>query len=179
MKIYQLKITLKHIKPPVWRRIEVPADIKLGKLHDVIQIAMGWTDSHLHAFIADKITYGTPDPDFGGGTKSERNVRLDSIVKEGGRLLYEYDFGDGWEHGIKVEKVLDADAATHYPRCTDGKRACPPEDCGGPYGYEELLTAIGDPDHPEHNNMIEWIGGEFDPEAFELAQINQALWRRR
>jgi hypothetical protein len=131
MKIHQLKITLKHIKPPIWRRLEVPADIKLGKLHDVIQIAMGWTDSHMHAFIAGQTVYGTPDPEFGGGTKSERNVRLDSIVKAGGKLVYEYDFGDGWVHEIKVEKVLDADPAAHYPRCTAGKRACPPEDCGG------------------------------------------------
>ena len=179
MKIHQLKITLKHIKPPIWRRLEVPADIKLGKLHDVIQIAMGWTDSHMHAFIAEETVYGTPDPEFGGSTKSERNVRLDSIVKAGGKLVYEYDFGDGWEHEIKIEKILETDPATHYPRCTAGKRACPPEDCGGLYGYEEFLAAISDSGHPEHSNMRDWIGGEFDPEAFELAQVNQALWRMR
>ena len=179
MKIHQLKITLKHIKPPIWRRIEVPADIKLGKLHDVIQITMGWTDSHLHAFIAGQTVYGAPDPEFGGGTKNERNVRLDSIVKAGGKLVYEYDFGDGWVHEIKVEKVLDADPATHYPRCTAGKRACPPEDSGGLYGYEEFLAAISDPDHPEHSAMIDWIGGEFDPEAFDQVEVNQALWRMR
>ena len=179
MKIHQLKITLKHIKPPIWRRLEVPADIKLGKLHEVIQIAMGWTDSHMHAFIAGQTVYGTPDPEFGGGTKNERNVQLDGIVKEGGKLIYEYDLGDGWEHEIKVEKVFDADPASRYPRCTDGKRACPPDDCGGPYGYEEFLAAIGDSTHPEHEEMLEWIGGEFDPEAFDLAQVNQALWRMR
>ena len=175
MKIYQLKITLKHIKPPIWRRIEVPADIKLGKLHDVIQIAMGWTDSHLHAFVDGQTMYGIPDPEFGGSTKNERNVRLDSILEQGGKIVYEYDFGDSWEHEIKIEKVLEAAPTVHYPRCTAGKRACPPEDCGGPYMYEEFLAAIGDPNHPEHEETLEWIGGEFDPEAFELAEVNQAL----
>lgn len=172
MKIHKIKITLKHIKPSIWRRIEVPADIRLGKLHDVIQIAMGWTDSHLHAFIVGHTQYGVPDPEFGGDMNNERNVRLDSIVKEGGKLIYEYDFGDGWVHEIKVEKVLDADPAVRYPRCTAGKRACPPEDCGGPYGYAELLQALKDPSHPEHEDMLEWLGDEFDPEAFDPAEIN-------
>lgn len=176
MKTYLLKITLKHVKPPVWRRIEVPADIKLGKLHRVIQIAMGWTDSHMHAFHAGQAVYGTPDPEFGGETKDERKVRLDSILGEGEKLLYEYDFGDGWEHEVKVEKVLDADPD---PRCTGGKRACPPDDCGGPYGYEALLQAIEDPSHPEHEAMAAWIGGAFDPELFDLAAVNRGLWRMR
>ena len=179
MKIYPLKITLKYVKPPVWRRVEVPVDIKLGKLHDVIQTAMGWTNSHMHAFVAGGTVYGTPDPEFGGGTKSERSVRLDGVVDEGGKLRYEYDFGDGWEHEIKVEKAFDADPATHYPRCTAGKRACPPDDCGGPFGYEELLRAIQDPSHPEHEEMLDWIGGEFDPEAFDVAEVNRGLWRVR
>ena len=95
---------------------------------------------------------------------------------EGGKLRYEYDFGDGWEHEIKVEKALDADPTTHYPRCTAGNRACPPDDCGGPFGYEELLRAIQAPSHPEHEEMLDWIGGEFDPEAFDLAGVNRALW---
>lgn len=179
MKIYQLKITLRHIKPPVWRRLEVPADIKLVKLHNIIQIAMGWTDSHMHAFHVGQAMYGTPDPEWGGGTKNERNVRLDGIVGDGGKLIYEYDFGDGWEHEIKVEKALDADPAVRYPRCTAGKRACPPEDCGGPWGYENLLQAIEDPSHPEHEEMLEWLGGEFDPEAFDLSVINQGLRKMR
>ena len=159
MKIHQLKITLKHIKPPIWRHLEVPADIKLGKLHDVIQIAMGWTDSHMHAFIAEETVYGTPDPEFGGSTKSERNVRLDSIVKAGGKLVYEYDFGDGWEHEIKIEKFLETDPATHYPRCTAGKRACPPEDSGGLYGYEEFLAANSIPKPSIRWRSIRRCGG--------------------
>lgn len=117
----------------------MPADIKLGKLHGVIQIAMGWTDSHLHVVIVGHTQYGVPDPEFGGDMNNERNVRLDNIFKEGGKLIYEYDFGDGWVHEIKVDKVLNADPAVRYPRCIAVKRACPPEDCGGPYGYADKL----------------------------------------
>lgn len=175
MKIHQLKITLKHVKPLVWRRVEVPADIKLGKLHRVIQIAMGWTDSHMHAFSSGQTQYGTPDPEFGVGIKNERNVQLGSLVEEGGKLLYEYDFGDGWEHDIKVEKTRDATPGERYPRCTAGKRACPPEDCGGAWGYAELLQALQDPSHPEHEDMLEWLGGDFDPEGFDLEETNAGL----
>ena len=179
MEIYQLKVTLNHIKPPVWRRVQVPGEIKLGKLHRILQAAMGWTDSHLHAFRIGNENYGVPDPDFSDDTKNERNIRLDSIAQQGGRFFYDYDFGDGWEHEIKVEKILPAETAVHYPRCVDGKRACPPEDCGGPPGYAYLLEALADPEHEEHDSMIEWIGGEFDPEAFDVAEVNQALWRMR
>lgn len=179
MKIYQLKLTLKHIRPPIWRRVEVPADIKLGKLHQVIQIAMGWNGSHMHAFMVGKAIYGTPDPEYGGRTLNEVGVRLHEIVGEGDKLNYEYDFGDCWLHEVKVEKVLNADATVHYPRCTAGKRACPPDDCGGPFGYEELLEALKNPSHPDHAERIDWLGGDFDPEAFELLAINQGLWRMR
>lgn len=179
MKIYQLKLTLKHIRPPIWRRLEVPADIKLGKLHQVIQIAMGWNGSHMHAFMAGKAVYGTPDPEYGGRTLNEADVRLREIAGEGEKLNYEYDFGDGWLHEVKVEKVFDADPAIHYPRCTAGKRACPPDDCGGPFGYEELLEALKTPSHPDHAERIDWLGGDFDPEVFELLAINQGLWRMR
>ena len=165
MEIYQLKVTLNHIKPPIWRRVQVPGEIKLGKLHRILQAAMGWTDSHLHAFRIGNENYGVPDPDFSDDTKNERNIRLDSIAQQGGRFFYDYDFGDGWEHEIKVEKILPAETAVHYPRCVDGKRACPPEDCGGPPGYEYLLEVLADPEHEEHDSMIEWIGGELDPEV--------------
>mgnify|MGYP001557973450 CR=1 FL=1 len=177
--IYQIKVTLRHVAPPIWRRIEVPGDIKLGKLHDVIQIAMGWTDSHLHAYRIGSATYGTPNPDFPDDTQSERNVRLDQVAGEGDTLIYEYDFGDGWEHTLKVEKIAPADPTAHYPRCTAGSRACPPEDCGGPPGYEHLLEALRDPKHEDHEQMREWIGGEFDPEAFDLGEVNQGLWRMK
>lgn len=179
--IYQIKTTLRHIAPPVWRRLEVPADTKLGKLHKILQTAMGWTDSHLHAFRAGGITYGVPDPDldFPDDIKNERNVRLDQIAGEGETLTYEYDFGDGWDHEIKIEKALAADPIIHYPRLTAGARACPPEDCGGPPGYAHLLDVLHDPAHEEHDELREWVGEDFDPDAFDLDAINRMLWRMR
>ena len=176
MNVYQLKVTLRHTHPPVWRRIEVPGDIKLGKLHDVIQIAMGWTDSHMHAFRLGMVQYGTPAREFPDMFRNERNVRLDQLVGKRDKLIYEYDFGDGWEHELKIEKVVPAEPAAHYPRCTAGKSACPPDDCGGPWGYEHLIEALRDPKHEEHEEMTEWIGDEFDPEAFDLDEVNQGLW---
>jgi hypothetical protein len=174
--IYRIKVTLKHVAPPVWRRLEVPADIKLGRLHRILQVAMGWTDSHLHAFRAGRDTYGVPDPDFpDDDTTNERNVRLDRLAGEGEKLVYEYDFGDGWEHELRVEKVLPAEKGKRYPVCLAGRRACPPEDCGGPPGYEHLLGVLRDPKHEEHEEMREWIGGDFDPEAFDLDAVNEAL----
>lgn len=132
--IYQIKVALRHIAPPVWRRIEVPGNIKLGQLHDIIQIVMGWTDSHLHAFHVGRVTYGVPDPDalVDMEMENERNVRLNQIAAEGDKLIYEYDFGDGWEHELGIEKIFPAEKGKRYPRCIAGKRACPPEDCGGP-----------------------------------------------
>ena len=177
--IYRIKVTLRHIAPPIWRRIEVPGDIKLGKLHDVIQMAMGWTDSHLHGFRVGHVNYGVPNPDFPDDTQNERNVRLDQIADEGDTIIYDYDFGDSWEHDLKIEKILPPEPDAHYPRCLKGSRACPPEDCGGPPGYERLLEALHDPKHEEHEEMREWIGGDFDPEAFDLDEVNQVLKRMR
>lgn len=174
-QIYQIKVTLRHVAPPVWRRIEVPADIKLGKLHHVLQTVMGWTNSHMHAFRQGMVQYGTPSRAFPDMFKNERSVRLDQLVDKGGKLIYEYDFGDGWEHELKIEKVLTPEPGLRYPHCTAGKRACPPDDCGGPWGYEHLLEVLRDPKHEEHEEMREWIGGDFDPEAFDLDDINLAL----
>ena len=173
--IYRIKVTLRHIAPPIWRRIEVPADIKLGKLHDVLQMAMGWTDSHMHGFRAGRVSYGVPNPDFPDDTQNERNVRLDKIAGEGDTVIYDYDFGDGWEHDLKIEKTLLPEPGAHYPRCLKGSRACPPEDCGGPWGYQNLLDALKDPKHENHEEMLEWFGDELDPEAFDLDDINEAL----
>jgi hypothetical protein len=173
--IYQIKVTLKHIRPPIWRRLQVPADIKLGKLHRVLQDVMGWYDSHLHQFRIGREYFGKPDPEFPGEIKNERNVRLDEVAAEGDTVIYEYDFGDGWEHETKIEKVLPAEKNRRYPACLAGKRACPPEDCGGPPGYERLLEVLRDPKHEEHEEMREWIGGDFDPEAFDLDAVNEVL----
>lgn len=177
MKIYQIKVTLNYTQPPIWRRIEVPSDIKLGKLHHVLQEAMGWTDSHLHAFRIGSETYGKPEPDMDYEVKNERNTRLDAVAAEGDTLVYEYDFGDGWEHALKIEKIFPAEPKVRYPRCTAGKRACPPEDCGGPPGYEYLLEVLRDPKHEEHEEMREWVAEDFDSEAFDLVEVNKALKR--
>jgi len=174
-QIYQIKVALRHIAPPVWRRIEVPADIKLDKLHRVMQAVMGWTDSHMHAFRVGMVQYGTSSREFPGMFRNERTVRLDQLVGKGGKLIYEYDFGDGWEHELKIEKVLTPEPGMRYPRCTAGKRACPPDDCGGPWGYEHLLEALHDPKHEEYEEMREWIGGDFDSEAFDLYETDETL----
>lgn len=175
-KVYQLKVTLKDSKPPIWRRFQVRSDITFAKLHRIIQEVMGWFDGHLHQFIVGRIYYGVPDPDDLSEMRDERKVRLDQILSMPGRkIVYEYDFGDGWEHEIVLEKILSPDPKTRYPRCLDGARACPPEDCGGIYGYADFLEAIRDPNHEEHEEMLEWIGGEFDPEEFDLQDINISL----
>jgi len=175
MDIFEIKITLQHVDPPLWRRIQVPADVPLDELHDVIQIAMGWTDSHLHAFRTRDAQYGLPDPDFPSDTRDETDVPLDKVASEGDTLFYEYDFGDGWIHEISVEKVRPADPGAVYFRCTGGERACPPEDCGGPPGYERVLEVLGNPDDDEYEDVLEWIGEEFDPEALDVAEINEIL----
>ncbi len=174
--VYQLKVTLQHTKPPIWRRIQVRASITLPRLHDTIQVAMGWTDSHLHQFMIDGVEYGLPDPDFADDMRSEQRIKLERVVTtEKDRFVYEYDFGDSWTHILLLEKILPHDPEIHYPRCLAGKRACPPEDVGGAWGYAEFLEAVGKSDHPEHDDMLEWCGGEFDPEAFSFDETNQAL----
>lgn len=174
--IYQLKVTLKDTKPPAWRRILVHGDTKLDDLHYILQIAMGWTNSHLHMFMSGKTRYGEPDPDYDSTMKNEKRFRLEQIAfKKGDKLFYEYDFGDGWLHEIVVEKILDPDPQRRYPICIDGKRACPPEDVGGIGGYEDFLEAIMDPSNPEHGEMLVWVGDDFQPEFFDKDAVNKRL----
>ena len=174
--IYQIKISLIGAKPPVWRTVLVPSDLDLGAFHDVIQVAMGWTDSHLHQFMDDKKSYGIPDDDFELEMEDETKYKLSQLLKkEKDTITYEYDFGDSWEHKILLEKILPDDGKSVLPVCIKGKRACPPEDCGGIWGYEDLLEAISNPNHPEHEDMLEWLGEEFDPEEFDLEEINDDL----
>jgi len=177
-RVYQLKVTLTWVKPPIWRRLLVPSSISLSTLHDILQTAMGWGGGHLHQFVAPGGTYyGVADPEYGDAdTEDEDRFRLDQVLgQEKASMVYEYDFGDGWAHKIVLEKILAPAAGVAVLSCIGGKRACPPDDCGGVPGYDNFLAAIGDPEHPEHKDMLEWIGGKFDPEAFDLKAANRKL----
>ena len=180
-QIYQLKVTLLDTTPPIWRRFAVPATFTLEKLHWVLQIVMGWEESHLHQFITEDEQFYGPhfegmDPAWGKEVRDERKARLRDVARDPkSRFIYEYDFGDGWQHGLEVEKVIAALPGIHYPVCLGGEQACPPEDCGGPPGYDKFLEAISDGEHPEHEAMLDWIGGEFDPAKFDIDEVNGML----
>ncbi|MCY7284275.1 MAG: plasmid pRiA4b ORF-3 family protein [Cyanobacteria bacterium CAN_BIN43] len=178
-KIYQLKITLKDIRPPIWRRVQVRSDSTLAQLHWVIQSSMGWTNSHLHSFNIQGTEYGVPMPEFavdGMTVSDEQTVKLSKVIPgEKFKFSYVYDFGDSWEHEILIEKVLEVDPTFDYPNCITGKRACPPEDSGGVWGYRNFLEATQDLDHPEHEEMLAWVGRFFDPEDPDLEDVNPQL----
>jgi hypothetical protein len=174
--IYQLKVTMRGSKPPIWRRIQVPADVSLGKLHHILQAAMGWYDCHLHLFEVEGISYGHPDQDYGLRIRNERTVRLDRVaprIKDW--FLYEYDFGDSWKHRIDVEAIVPPEPGVHYPRCLAGRRARPPENCGGMWRYARILEALKHPDHPDRDAWREWLVYPLAPEAFDLEAINAGL----
>jgi hypothetical protein len=176
--VYRLKITLLGVNPPIWRRFQVPAGITLERLHDVIQTVMGWSDCHLHEFYIGRKRYGPRDADPEGEVLDERVATLSAaLFLSGGPILYTYDFGDSWEHELELEETLPAPpgAAGTRPVCLAGERRCPPEDCGGFFGYAEFLKAIRNRRHPDHQEMLEWVGGSFDPESFDLERINRVL----
>ena len=174
--IWQLKVTLRFIRPPIWRRIQVSGGTSLYNLHLIIQAAMGWENSHLYEFEIGETHYGEPAPEWGLETKDASRQKFSRVLRgEKAKLHYVYDMGDGWEHEIVVEKILPAEAEKHYPGCIAGRRACPPEDCGGIWGQSKLLEIIEDPDHEEYEEMMNWLVGEFDPEAFHLEAINHGL----
>jgi hypothetical protein len=176
VSVYQFKVTLNGIKPPIWRRIQVRSDTTLYELHQILQVVMGWSDYHLHQFVISGVYYGTPDPEFDFEIKNEKRVKLKQVISEvKKKFIYEYDFGDSWEHVILLEKILPLDRDATYPICLAGKRACPPEDCGGIQGYYDFLEAIQNPKHPEHDEMLEWVGGSFDPEEFDPNVLNQEI----
>ncbi|HQT77691.1 MAG: hypothetical protein B7Z80_09400 [Rhodospirillales bacterium 20-64-7] len=161
-----LKITLDDVEPAVMRRIAVPADIRLDRLHLVIQAAMGWTNSHLYEFRIGDTGWGEPDPyGFRDGPLEAKKGRLAAVLADAGRKTFDYlyDFGDGWSHTVMLEKVAPAVEGEPTIRLIDAVGRCPPEDCGGPPGYEELLEILGDPDHEEHEERLEWCGDPFDP----------------
>ena len=179
MCILRIKMTLRGSQPPIWRRLEVPPDFTLAQLHRVLQPAMGWTDSHLHQFLAGAGRYGPVDSEMGGAQRDEGATRVGDVLRSpGDHLVYEYDFGDGWEHDIVLEGITTPETGMTHPICVDGERACPPEDCGGIPGYLTFLEAVRDPSHPEHAELMEWVGGRFDPELFSVEEVNRLLRSR-
>ena len=174
-KTYQIQIALKGVKPKIWRRVLVDSDISLNDFHNIIQAAMGWTNSHLHSFSDGFEEYAPEDLEIDDTIDSE-TVKLDEILQvEKDKITYEYDFGDGWEHNIILEKILLPDTKLQMPRCIAGKRNCPPEDCGGIWGYEDLLEIINQPDHEQYKEYKDWLGDEFDSEYFDMDEINDML----
>jgi len=173
---YQLKVTLKGTKPPIWRRVVVDGSATLAELHEVIQAAFGWWNYHLYDFEFGRTRYGVPDPDwdFGPPTRDARKTRLKEVVAPGVSFAYTYDFGDNWDHKVTVETILDTPSMT-LPACVDGRLAAPPEDCGGVWGYMEFLAILADPSHPEHAARAEWAAGwggsSFDPDAFDPSEF--------
>ncbi|HEU0090314.1 MAG TPA: plasmid pRiA4b ORF-3 family protein [Pseudonocardiaceae bacterium] len=175
--VHTIKVSLRYLKPPIWRRLQVPSDSTLAELHYVIQDAMGWEDAHLHQFEVDGTSFADP-VHLLDDTMDESRSRLIRL-QPGDRFVYWYDFGDDWYHDIEVESVDPADPTLTYPRCVAGRRACPPEDCGGPGGFDELVRALKDKSHPEHEQYRDWLQeiGEagYDPAHLDLDKINKRL----
>jgi len=172
-----LKITLDDVKPAVLRRIELPLNIRLDRLHLAIQAAMGWSNGHLYEIRAADVGWGDPDPDGGDGPLDARKARLVDVLEDVGAktLRYLYDFGDGWEHTIKIERIADAVPGIAYPRLVEAVGRCPPEDVGGPWGYAEFLEAIKDPNHERHAELRDWIEDDFDPMVVDSDRLAGAL----
>ena len=169
-----LNITLDNVKPTVQRRVQVPLTIRLDRLHLVLQAALGWTNSHLYEIRARDVGWGVPDLDFGDGPADARKVRLIDVLEDLGvkTLKYLYDFGDGWEHTIKIERIADAVPGLAYPILIDATGRCPPEDVGGPPGYDEFLEALADPAHERHTEMKDWVGEAFGPSAADIEALS-------
>lgn len=178
--LFQIKISLSDVDPPVWRRLLLSSSTDLAELHRIIQIAMGWSDSRLHQFTADHQQFGVPDTEFGNSINPERGKRIGSLLKhENQWMTYEYDFGDGWEHVVTLEKILPYQPGDAGPSCIDGRGGSPPEDVGGAWGYREFLEAYRDNGHPDHQDKVEWIGQDFDPDHFDIADVNGKLKEMR
>ena len=178
IKLYEIKITLKNLTPAIWRRVHVPRDITLGGLHSVIQMAMGWDDDHLHDFLIKRKRYGPMMDDsfeFPDSKVDEDIVHLNGVVKPKAKFEYCYDFGDSWRHEIHIEREVESATDRREARCIAGENACPPEDCGGPYGYADLLAALADPQNEEHGDRLDWVEDDFDPHYFDLAMTDLRL----
>lgn len=178
LSVYQFKITLQNVEPPIWRRIQVDNFITLSRFSAILLAVMGWNNSHLHQLEIGGKDYGIPDDEFNDSkdTIDEKKKKLrDFDQSDLKKFTFTYDFGDGWEHEVELEKVLEFNHKTNSPKCIDGARNCPPDDCGGTGGYENFLEAICNPEHPEHKDMLRWIGGKFDPEKFSVRSANRDL----
>jgi len=176
--VHRLKVPLRQVKPPAWRRVEVASNIKLSELSDVLEAAMGWLGGHLHAFEAEGVHYEIPDGESFGFClpRDERKARLGEVLPAvKSKMRWDYDFGDGWEHDVVVEAIEPMNSDAVYPVCLAGKRTCPPEDCGGPWGYGNLLAAISDPAHEEHEELTEWLPPGFDPEEFDISEATDTM----
>jgi len=205
-EIYELKITLLGSKPPIWRRIAVPSDMRLSNLHDVIQIVMGWGNYHLHQFVVpntrpkpmreelaslgwqaryEKLImhrdrcWSDPRMEVEGAEDESKMKLCEMAPAVKNKFIYEYDFGDGWDHEIKVVKVGPPVEGANYPVCLAGELACPPEDCGGVWGYYEMLDVLKDPQHEGYEELAEWLEDDFDPELFDIEKVNAALTKLR
>jgi hypothetical protein len=183
-EVYQLKIVLAGSKPPVWRRVQVPGNVTLGRLHQIIQLCMGWSGNHMHHFVVGRESYAPPlvgDDWELTQVNDEAKVKLGDLkAKIKKSFLYEYDFGDSWQHVIAVEKVIAArETILKYPVLLDGGRACPPEDIGGIPGYEDFLAALRNPESEENAEVIEWYGSDYDPDRLDIVAINKLLKKLR
>jgi hypothetical protein len=182
-KIYQIQVALKDLSPKIWRRILVPSDLLLSDFHLIIQTAMGWENSHLHQFIKNETFYTVrmKDDNFWDDMNNVdyKKMKISDLLKtDKEEITYEYDFGDGWMHDIILEKILEPDDKIKYPVCLAGKMNCPPEDCGGVWGYSAMLKILKKPDHKEYENYIDWLGEKFDPEYFNIDKVNKLLRKK-
>jgi hypothetical protein len=182
-QIYQIQIALKDFKPKIWRRLLIPADTLLSDLHKIIQTSMGWTNSHLHQFIKDRTYYTVKVKDDDTWDEMDnvdyKRMKISDLLKtEKQKIKYEYDFGDGWEHDVILEKILVRDEKIKYPICIAGKMSCPPEDCGGSWGYADMLEILKNPAHPEYKEFVDWLDEDFDPEYFDKEEVNESLMEK-
>ena len=172
--ILKLRITIPDIEPEIWREILIENDITFKKLHEIIQLSFGWTNSHLYNFDVNGILFSMPDKEFENNDLDVKNKITEFLIEKGQKAFYTYDFGDNWEHEIKIVDVLKKEKGIRYPKCLDGRRNGPPEDCGGIPGYEDVIDALTGKDKSEYEDLLEWLGN-YDPEKFDIDKINKAI----
>jgi hypothetical protein len=177
--VFCLRVQLNDVDPVIWRRLLVPGAIRMAKLAEILLAAMGWSNSHLHAFTVGGARYGMNYDEYPEGEIDEKSVTVLQALRDERRFTFEYDFGDSWEHEIVIEDLTSSYFGLKFAVCLDGANACPPDDVGGPWGYREFLRAIADPAHEEHEHLLNWVGGSFDPVEFDLGQVNSLLQKVR